>query len=135
MAALGADEGARLPDTAAHISGTERRAALAERDAVDRYLAAFLASQTGAVFAARVSGVQRFGIFVTLTENGANGLVPASSLPDDSWDYDDATHTLSGRRTRLAFRLAQSVDVRLIEASALTGGILFALAAPSVAAR
>ncbi|MGI4808087.1 MAG: ribonuclease R family protein [Janthinobacterium lividum] len=132
---LSADEGARLPDTAAHISGTERRAALAERDAVDRYLAAFLASQTGAIFAARVSGVQRFGIFVTLIENGANGLVPASSLPDDSWDYDDATHTLSGRRTRLVFRLAQSLDVRLVEASALTGGILFALAAPNVPQR
>ncbi|MDT7950504.1 MAG: VacB/RNase II family 3'-5' exoribonuclease [Acetobacteraceae bacterium] len=123
-----ADEAARLPDTAAHISATERRAALAERDAVERYLATFLTARVGAVFPARVSGVQRFGIFVTLTENGANGLVPASSLPDDFWAYDEATQSLSGRKTNLVFRLGQRLDVRLADASTATGALLFALA-------
>ena len=121
-------DGASLIDAGEHISATERRAAAAEREAVDRYLAAFLARQEGRNFAARVSGVQRFGIFVTLMENGATGLVPTSSLPDDFWVHDEATHTLSGRHTRLAFRLAQRVDVRLVEANRLTGALAFALA-------
>ena len=118
----------RFADTAQHISATERRAALAERDAVDRYLAAFMADKIGAVFPARVSGVQRFGIFVTLRENGATGLAPLSGLPDDFWVYDEPTQTLSGRSTRMSFRLAQEVEVRLVEASPLTGGMLFAIA-------
>ena len=84
-----------------------------------------MADKVGAVFAARISGVTRFGLFVTVAESGANGLVPVSSLPDDFWMHDDVTHTLSGRRTRISFRLAQEVEVRLAEASPVTGGLVF----------
>ncbi len=118
-------EVAHFPDTAEHITMTERRAAMAERDAIDRYLAAFMADKVGATFPARISGVTRFGLFVTLTANGASGLVPVSSLPDDFWMHDEAAATLSGRRTRITFRLAQDVEVRLAEASPVTGGLLF----------
>jgi ribonuclease R len=122
---LSDEEVGRLPDTCEHISATERRAALAERDAIDRYLAAFMADKVGQVFEGRVSGVTRFGIFVTLAGNGASGLVPVSTLPDDFWMHDEATQTLTGRRTGLSFRLAQSVEVRLSEATPVTGGLLF----------
>ena len=66
--ALAADEAPRFPDTALHITATERRAQLAERDAIDRYLAAYMADKVGANFAARISGVTRFGLFVTVAE-------------------------------------------------------------------
>ena len=123
-------DAARLADTAEHITATERRAALAEREAVDRYLAAFMADKTGAEFAARISGVTRFGLFVTLAETGANGLVPLSALPDDYWMHDEATKSLTGRKTNISFHLAQLLDVRLREASPVTGGLIFGLATP-----
>ncbi len=123
--ALEADEAARFPDTADHITATERRAALAERDAIDRYLAAFMADKVGQHFEARISGVTRFGLFVTASGSGASGLVPVSQLPDDFWVHDEATQTLSGRRTRIVFHLAQEVEVRLAEAAPVTGGLLF----------
>jgi ribonuclease R len=123
--ALAKDEAERFPDTALHITATERRAQLAERDAIDRYLAAHMADKVGANFAARISGVTRFGLFVTVAESGASGLVPVRSLPDDYWRYDEREQTLTGQRTRLAFRLAQEVDVRLAEASPVTGGLIF----------
>ncbi len=119
------EEAGQLADSAEHITATERRAALAERDAVDRYLAAFMADKVGAVFAARISGVTRFGLFVTIAGSGASGLVPVSSLPDDFWMHDEATASLNGRRSRLSFRLAQEVEVRLAEASPVTGGLVF----------
>ncbi len=122
---LGADEAKAFADTGEHITGTERRAALAERDAIDRYLAAFMADKVGVVFAARISGVTRFGLFVTVAGNGASGIVPTSSLPDDFWVHDEVTKTLSGRRTRLVFHLAQEVEVRLSEATPITGGLVF----------
>ena len=122
---LGTDEAARFPDTAAHITSTERRAQLAERDAIDRYLAAYMADKVGANFDARISGVTRFGLFVTVAESGASGLVPVRSLPDDFWQYDEREQILTGRRTRLAFRLAQEVEVRLAEASLVTGSLVF----------
>ena len=58
----------------------ERRAMAAERDATDRYVAAFLADRVGAEFEGRITGVTRFGLFVRLAETGADGLVPVSSL-------------------------------------------------------
>ena len=126
---LADQEAARFEDTAEHITATERRAALAERDAIDRYLAAYMADKTGAEFAARISGVTRFGLFVTLAVTGASGLIPLSALPDDFWTHDEATKSLTGRRTRMSFHLAETLDVRLVEASPVTGGLIFGLAA------
>ncbi|WP_241666879.1 ribonuclease R [Muricoccus nepalensis] len=120
-------EVAVLAETGEHITKTERRAALAERDAVDRYLAAYMADHVGATFPARVSGVTRFGLFVTLEENGANGIVPMAALPDDQWFHEEAAMRLIGRRTGLTFTLGQEVEVRLAEAVPRTGSLSFQL--------
>ncbi|HEY8289541.1 MAG TPA: RNB domain-containing ribonuclease, partial [Acetobacteraceae bacterium] len=122
---LAASEFSAFPAVAQHITATERRAQLAERDAIDRYLAAYMAEKVGAHFAARISGVTRFGLFVTVAASGANGIVPVASLPDDFWQFDEKEHALIGRRSRQAFRLAQEVEVRLAEASPVTGGLVF----------
>ncbi len=118
---------AQLAEVAQHITGTERRAATAERDAIDRYLATFLADRQGAVFTARVSGVTRFGLFVSLADTGASGIVPISSLGDDFWVHDERQQALIGRRSGKSLRLAQTVTVRLMEAAPLTGGLVFNL--------
>ncbi len=128
LGALTEEEAAGMQDAAEHISATERRAALAEREAIDRYLAAYMADKVGATFEARISGVTRFGLFVTVHGNGATGLLPMSSLPDDYWIHDEATQSLTGRKTRMMFRLTQDVSVRLAEASPVTGGLIFAFA-------
>ena len=122
---LDRDEPAAFEQTAEHITATERRAQLAERDALDRYLAAYMADKTGAHFAGRISGVTRFALFVTVAESGASGIVPIATLPDDYWQHDAREQTLSGRRTRLVYRLAQEVEVRLAEASPVTGSLVF----------
>jgi ribonuclease R len=115
---------------AAHITAMERRATDAERQSADRYLAAFLAGRIGEDFAATISGVSRFGLFVTLTETGASGFVPMSLLPDDFWQHDEARQTLSGKRSRRVFSLAAPVAVRLAEARPVTGGMVFSIADP-----
>jgi ribonuclease R len=122
---LATEASAHFPETAEHITATERRAQMAERDAIDRYLAAYMADKIGERFAARISGVTRFGIFVTVSDSGASGIVPISTLPDDYWQHDEGEQTLTGRRSRLVFKLAQDVEVRLAEASAVTGGLVF----------
>jgi ribonuclease R len=86
-----------------------------------------MADKVGAQFEARISGVTRFGIFVTVTGSGASGIVPVSTLPDDFWMHDERAQTLTGRRSQVAFHLAQTVDVRLAEASPVTGGLVFHL--------
>ncbi len=117
-----------LAACSAAISATERRAAAAEREAMDRALALFMADHVGTVFPARISGVTRFGLFVTLDESGASGLVPMSSLGNDFWHFDATTQTLLGRRHGKTWRLAQQAAVRLVEANGITGGLTFHMA-------
>jgi ribonuclease R len=111
-----------------HLSATERRAQAAERDAVDRFTAAFLAERVGQVFAGRISGVTRFGLFINLGDSGGEGLLPIRSLPDDYYIHDEKRHRLVGRTTSRAFRLGEAMAVRLVEADPITGGLILALA-------
>jgi ribonuclease R len=116
---------ATFQDTAEKITATERRATLAERDSTDRYLALYLQHRVGELFEGRISGVTKFGLFVTLPETGASGFAPMATLPDDFWVHDEASQSLIGRRTRITFQLAQTIDVRLAEARPVTGGLIF----------
>jgi ribonuclease R len=121
---LSGEDVARLKETAEHITLTERRAMAAERDATDRYVAAFLEDKTGADFTGRITGVTRFGLFVRLSETGADGLVPVSSLGDDYFVHDESAHALVGERTGVRWRLGRMVEVRLREATPVTGGVV-----------
>ncbi len=124
---------AKFADWGVHISETERRAMAAERDASDRYIAAFLADRVGAVFPGAITGVTRSGLFVALDETGANGLLPISLLPADYYVHDEERHALVGEATGLTWRLGETIEVRLREATPVTGGLIFELAeAPKV---
>jgi hypothetical protein len=79
----------------------------AERDAMDRYVAAFLEDRVGATFDGRITGVTRFGLFVRLEETGADGLVPVSSLGDEYFTHDDRAHALVGERTGQRYTLGR----------------------------
>lgn len=108
-----------------HIVMTERRSMAAERDANDRYVAAFLSDREGAIFNGRITGVTKFGLFVRLEETGADGLVPVRDLGDEYFVHDDRAHALVGQRTGKRWTLGRTVDVRLLEATPITGGLLF----------
>jgi ribonuclease R len=122
-----ADEAVRAAQICEHITGTERTSMEAERSAVDRFTAAYLSTSIGAEFAGRISGVTRFGLFVTLHESGADGLVPMRSLPHDFYVHDEDAHALVGQRSGRVFRLGAEVTVRLMEADGLTGSTLLNL--------
>ncbi|MFC3182746.1 ribonuclease R [Cypionkella sinensis] len=112
-----------LDETAKLISDTERRSMVAERDTNDRYLAAFLADRVGNEFAGRISGVQRFGLFVKLDETGADGLVPIRSVGREYFHYDQDRQVLIGADTGIEIGIGLRVLVRLAEATPMTGGI------------
>ncbi|WP_411286922.1 ribonuclease R [Phenylobacterium sp.] len=116
---------AQMKDTADRITFAERRAMAAERDATDRYVAAFLSDRVGAEFPGRITGVTRFGLFVRLTETGADGLAPVSTLGGEYFVHDDKAHALVGERTGARWPLGMSVTVKLTEATPITGGLLF----------
>ncbi len=122
---LGRTEPETQERVSTHISSTERRAQAAERDAGDRYCAAYLAHRVDAEFDGRIAGVTRFGIFVSLDETGAEGLVPGATLGAARPRFDARRHTLAvdGR----ILRLGDPVVVALREADPIAGGLVFSL--------
>lgn len=113
-----------LAEIAARISAAERRAMAAERETVDRLIAHHLADQIGARFEARISGVTKSGLFVRLSGTGADGFVPAASLGREYFAYDEAAHALTSR-SGVSYRLADMIEVRLIEAAPIAGALRF----------
>ena len=120
---LSPDEIDRLEKTAIHISDTERRSMMAERDTTDRYLAAYLSERVGNEFTGRISGIARFGAFVKLDETGADGLIPIRSLGREYFHFDQEAATLMGSDTGLTIGIGQRVTVRLAQATPVTGGL------------
>ena len=100
---------------------------VAERDTTDRYLAAFLADRVGSSFTGRISGVQRFGLFVKLDETGADGLIPIRAVGREFFHYDEASMTLTGADTGITIGIGQRVVVKLAEATPVTGGLVLEL--------
>ncbi len=122
---LSDEEKATLDEKSEHISVTERTSSQAEREAIDRFTSAYLSEQIGAEFSGKINGVTRFGLFVTLDESGADGLIPIRSLPDDYYIHDEEKHALIGRKSRRLYRLGAPLTIRIKESDAMTGSSIF----------
>jgi ribonuclease R len=124
---LSVEEIERLDDIAKHISDTERRSMMAERDTTDRYLAAYLSERVGEAFTGKISGIARFGAFVKLDDTGADGLLPMRALGREYFHHDAEAQTLVGADTGLTIGIGQRVTVKLAEAVPVTGGMTLEL--------
>ncbi len=121
------DEAAAMATTGEHISMTERRAMEAERDTIDRYVAAFLSERVGEVLPTRITGVAKFGFFATVDGVGGDGLVPVSTLGAERFVYDEGTQVLEGIESGTAYAPGMRLDLRLAEANPITGALRFEL--------
>jgi ribonuclease R len=119
------DETGQLKEISQAISDTERRAMAAERETADRLIAGYLADRVGAEFSARISGVTRSGLFVRLSDTGADGFVPAATIGEDYFRHDEKARALIGDRTGETYRLGDDVRVRLVEAIPMAGALRF----------
>jgi ribonuclease R len=121
----GSVDHAQLAEIAAEISATERRAMAAERETVDRLIAHFLADRVGATFEGHIAGVTRAGLFVKLDETGADGFIPARTIGDEYYRYDEAHHALRGEDSGTTYRLGDRATVKLVEAAPVAGALRF----------
>jgi ribonuclease R len=121
------EEAATMDRTGEHISQTERRAMEAERDTIDRYVAAYLSERVGEVMDTRITGTAKFGFFATVEGVGGDGLVPVSTLGDERFAYDEGTKLLEGLETGTAYSPGMKLKLRLAEANPITGALRFEL--------
>jgi ribonuclease R len=118
---------AALTELGAQISAAERRAMKAERETNDRLIAHHLADRIGATFEGRISGVTRAGLFVKLDGTGADGFIPARTIGQEYFRYEEALHAMVGNRSGETHRLGDRVTVKLVEAAPVAGALRFEL--------
>jgi ribonuclease R len=99
----------------------------AERDTIDRYVAAWLAARVGEVFETRITGVQSFGFFATILGLGGDGLVPVSTLGREHFRYEEGAQRLVGDDSGTTYAPGDRIELRLGEANPLTGALKFEL--------
>jgi len=109
------------------ISQLERRAMEAERETLDRYVAAYLSERVGDLLDCRITGVQPFGFFATVEGLGGDGLVPVSTIGSDYYRYEESSQSLVGDDSGERFSPGQRLKLRLVEANPVSGGLRFEL--------
>ena len=124
---LSAADAANMEQVGETISKLERRAMEAERDTIDRYVAAYLSERVGEVVEARITGVLNFGFFATVEGVGGDGLVPVRDLGREYFRFDEGTHSLTGEHSGDSFTIGQRLELRLAEANVVSGALRFEL--------
>lgn len=106
-----------LGEIAEHISATERNSADAERDSRSVKLQAFLEEQIREGkrhrYAAIVTEIREFGLFVDVTDLGMGGLIPFSTLEEDHFTVEGEGSLARGRRNGRIIRLGDRVEVEV----------------------
>ncbi len=120
-------EQAELSEICKEISDLERKAMAAERDTIDRLVSSYLSEHVGSTFNGRISGVTKSGLFVRLTDTGADGFIPVSTMRDDYYIFEEKQKALVGERTKLSYRLGDNVEVNLVEVVPSAGAMRFSL--------
>ena len=100
-----------------HASAMEQLATQAERASIKYKQVEFMADRLGQEFDGTVSGVTEFGLYVEITENGCEGMIPLRSLLDDYYEFDERNYCLIGRRFRRRYQLGDKVRIRVDRAN------------------
>jgi len=97
-------------------SELERVAQAAERDFLKIKSCRLMQDRVGEVFDATISGVSKYGVYVTLIGMPIDGMVPLRALTDDFYLVKEDEYTVVGRRFGRRYRLGDPVRVRLTAA-------------------
>ncbi len=106
-----------LEENCKRISRTERKATEAERESNKYFQVVFVIDKIGETFEGIVSGVAEFGIFVKMTENACEGMVPIQEIPGDKFSFDAKKMLVVGQRTGKTYNFGDKVNVKIVDVS------------------
>ena len=117
------DENNDLKSICDHISNTERKAIVAERKTVDRYISLLYQNKINEIVDCSIISIHKFGVFVSIDNGIADALLPIRELPNDWYGFDQIKQTLVGERSGNKFNVGMQLKVKIVEVVPLTGSI------------
>jgi len=106
-----------LEEECKHCSNKESLASNAERTSIKYKQVEFMSDKVGLVFDGVISGVTEWGLYIELTDNACEGLVPIRDLADDYYEFDEKTYSLIGTRKKQCYRLGDPMKVKIARAN------------------
>lgn len=103
----------KVEEQCEHSSKMEQTAVNAERSSIKYKQVEYMSDKLGEDFAGVITGVTEWGLYVELTENLCEGLIPVRDLGDDYYELDERNYRLVGRRTGASYQLGDEVVVRV----------------------
>ena len=101
----------KLEEKCVHSSQQEKRASDAERASIRYKQAEYLMERIGQSFHGTISGITSWGVYVQLTENKCEGMIPIRDIPGDNYRFDEERYRLVGTRHGGVFRLGDEIQV------------------------
>lgn len=104
-----------LDDVCKRISRQERKATEAERESNKYFQVVFVHDKIGETFEGIVTGVAEFGLFVRMTENACEGMVPMQEILGDRFHFDQKRYMIVGQKTGKTYNFGDAVKVKITE--------------------
>jgi len=98
---------------ATHASDQEVAASEAERNSIKFKQAEFMSAHVGEEFDGVISGVTDWGLYVKLSETGAEGMIRADSLKGDFFLYEEKRYRYIGEKTKKIYMLGDVVHIKV----------------------
>ncbi len=110
-----------------HASEMEQLAATAERASIKYKQVEYMSERLGEEYDGVISGITEWGLYVEISENKCEGLVPIRDLEDDYYEFDEKNYCLTGRRKHRVYRLGDSIRIQVARANLERKQLDFAL--------
>lgn len=94
-----------------HLSEREKKAQKAERDSIKYMQCIYMSDKINKVYKGLITSVTEYGLFVTIEENGCDGLVKISNINGDTYVSDVDNYRVKGQNTGNIIRLGDVVYV------------------------
>jgi ribonuclease R len=99
---------------AKHISQTERNSMEAERASTKLTHSIVMSDKIGQEFVATITGVIEYGVFVTVDDFYAEGLLKIREVNDDYYNYEEKKFRFVGRSTKKELKVGTRIKVKLV---------------------
>ena len=108
-----------IEETCIHSSQREQLATKAERDSIKYMQMVFMEDKVGQHFSGVISGVTERGMYIELVENKCEGMIRVIDIKGDYFRFDPQQHSLIGERSKKAYRLGDTIKIKVKKVNVL----------------
>lgn len=105
----------------------EKAAAEAERASIRYKQVEYMSSRIGIVYTGLITGITERGFFIEEETTKSEGFTPLTTLPKDTWHFNEKELSVTGEKTKKYYRLGDKINIKVKRADMLEKEIEYEL--------